>query len=78
MTSQLWAPQRPTTELYLSVSPYAAMPTRVPGIDRCLYVIDGQVRRAEADEGLDHFPSVAMRVCEVKENFGSCEELSVV
>jgi hypothetical protein len=41
-------------------------------------VIDGQVRRAEADEGLDHFPSVAMRVCEVKENFGSCEELSVV
>ena len=31
--------RQPTTELYLSVSPYAAMPTRVPGIDRCLYVI---------------------------------------
>ena len=59
-----WAPQRPTMELHLSVSPYAAMPTRVPGIDRCLYVIGGQVKRAEADDGLDHFPSVAMRVCD--------------
>ena len=70
VTSQLWAPQRPTTELYLSVSPYASMPTRVPGIDRCLYVIGGQVKRAEW-AGLDHFASVAMRVCDAEENFGA-------